>query len=95
MSADERVLLERKYLKGEPVRALAVEWEMSEKAMESHLLRIRRKLKAAMLGRLQDEKKHYRITGRSAGGRRAGGISSHTAGQNLSERAPAEAGAAF
>lgn len=52
----ERTLLERKYLTGEPVRGLAAEWEMTEKAMESHLLRLRRKLKTAMLGRLQNEK---------------------------------------
>ena len=53
---NERALLERKYLNGEPIRALAAEWQMTEKAMESHLLRIRRKLKATMLGRLRDEK---------------------------------------
>jgi RNA polymerase sigma-70 factor (ECF subfamily) len=51
----ERALLERKYLNGEPVRGLAAEWNMTEKAMESHLLRIRRKLKTAMLGRLRHE----------------------------------------
>jgi RNA polymerase sigma-70 factor (ECF subfamily) len=52
----ERALLERKYLNGETVRELATEWKMTEKAMESHLLRIRRKLKAAMLGQLQNER---------------------------------------
>lgn len=51
----ERVLLERKYLHGEPIRVLAAEWSMTEKAMESHLLRLRRKLKTAILGRLQHE----------------------------------------
>ena len=56
LPADERMLLERKYLNGESVRALAAEWQMTEKAMESHLLRARRKLKAAMLGRLRNEK---------------------------------------
>jgi RNA polymerase sigma-70 factor (ECF subfamily) len=54
----ERALLERKYLNGEPVRGLAAEWKMTEKAMESHLLRIRRKLKAAILGRLRNETNH-------------------------------------
>jgi hypothetical protein len=43
-------------LNGETVRELATEWKMTEKAMESHLLRIRRKLKAAMLGQLQNER---------------------------------------
>jgi len=51
----ERSLIERKYLDGEGVRALAAEQNMTEKAMESHLLRIRRKLKTAMLGRLRNE----------------------------------------
>jgi RNA polymerase sigma factor (sigma-70 family) len=51
LPADERALLERKYLHGEPVRALAADWKMTEKAMESRLWRIRRKLRAAMLGR--------------------------------------------
>jgi RNA polymerase sigma-70 factor (ECF subfamily) len=55
LPADERALLERKYLNGEPVRGLAVEWKMTEKAMESHLFRIRRKLKTAMVGRLRNE----------------------------------------
>ena len=54
----ERALLERKYLNGEPVRGLAAEWKMTEKAMESHLLRLRRKLKTALLGRLRDETNH-------------------------------------
>ncbi len=54
----ERALLERKYLNGEPVRGLAAEWNMTEKAMESHLLRLRRKLKTALLGRLRDETNH-------------------------------------
>jgi RNA polymerase sigma-70 factor (ECF subfamily) len=58
LPAGERVLLERKYFNGEPVRGLAAEWKVTEKAMESHLLRIRRKLKAAMLGRLRDETNH-------------------------------------
>jgi RNA polymerase sigma-70 factor (ECF subfamily) len=51
----ERLLLERKYFNGEPMRGLASEWKMTEKAMESHLMRVRRKLKTAMLRRLRDE----------------------------------------
>jgi RNA polymerase sigma factor (sigma-70 family) len=52
---DERSLLERKYFNGEAVRKLADEWQMTEKAMESHLLRVRRKLKTAVLDRLDNE----------------------------------------
>jgi RNA polymerase sigma factor (sigma-70 family) len=56
LPADERALLERKYLNGETVRELADEWQMTEKAMESFLLRVRRKLKSTVLNRLQNEK---------------------------------------
>jgi RNA polymerase sigma factor (sigma-70 family) len=52
---DERILLERKYFEGEAMRQLADEWQMTEKAMESHLLRVRRKLKNAVLDRLKNE----------------------------------------
>jgi len=56
LPAGERALLERKYLNGEAVRELADEWQMTEKAMESLLLRVRRKLKNTVLDRLQNEK---------------------------------------
>ena len=36
LPVDERALLERKYFNGETVRALADEWQITEKAMESH-----------------------------------------------------------
>jgi RNA polymerase sigma-70 factor (ECF subfamily) len=52
---DERLLLERKYFSEETARGLAGEFQVSEKAMESRLLRIRRKLKTAMLDRLKNE----------------------------------------
>jgi len=52
---EERSLLERKYYAGESARALAEETQISEKAMESRLLRIRRKLKALVLERLKNE----------------------------------------
>jgi RNA polymerase sigma-70 factor (ECF subfamily) len=55
LPADERTLLERKYFDGETVRGLAEEWQTTEKAMESRLLRIRRKLKTAILDRLKNE----------------------------------------
>ena len=51
----ERMLLGRKYLNGEPIRVLAAEWNMTEKAMDSNLLRLRRKLKSAIVARLRHE----------------------------------------
>jgi DNA-directed RNA polymerase specialized sigma24 family protein len=56
LPADERALLEQKYLNGKAVRELADERQMTEKAMESLLLRVRRKLKNAVFNRLQNEK---------------------------------------
>jgi RNA polymerase sigma factor (sigma-70 family) len=52
---DERRLLERKYFAEKTASGLAGEFQVSEKAMESRLLRIRRKLKMAMLDRLKNE----------------------------------------
>jgi RNA polymerase sigma-70 factor (ECF subfamily) len=55
LPADESALLEQKYLDGRPVRELADERQMTEKAVESLLGRVRRKLKAKVLERLQNE----------------------------------------
>ncbi len=55
LPADERRLLERKYLDGASVRELAEELETTEKAVESHLVRVRRKLKQSLLARLNRE----------------------------------------
>jgi RNA polymerase sigma factor (sigma-70 family) len=52
---DERSLLERKYFAEETARGLAEEFQITEKAMESRLLRIRRKLKTMILDRLKNE----------------------------------------
>ncbi len=52
---DERHLLERKYLDGASMRELARELETTEKAVESHLVRVRRKLKQSLLARLNRE----------------------------------------
>ena len=52
---DERRLLQRKYLDGDAVWALAADRQITEKAMESLLGRIRRKLKHAVLERLHHE----------------------------------------
>jgi RNA polymerase sigma-70 factor (ECF subfamily) len=53
---DERALIEGKYFAERTVGNLADERQMSEKAMESRLLRIRRNLRAAVLGRLKNAK---------------------------------------
>jgi DNA-directed RNA polymerase specialized sigma24 family protein len=52
---EERRLLERKYFANETARGLAEEFQVTEKAMESRLLRIRRKLKTVILDRLKNE----------------------------------------
>ena len=55
LPADERDLLDRKYFAGQPVRQIAAELQTSEKAVESRLVRVRRKLKERVLGQLKDE----------------------------------------
>lgn len=52
---DERRLLEAKYFERLSVRQLAKELNLSEKAVDSRLVRIRRKLKAAILDGLRRE----------------------------------------
>lgn len=55
LPAGERDLVERKYFARQPVRRMADELQTTEKAVESRLGRIRRKLKAALLAELNDE----------------------------------------
>jgi RNA polymerase sigma-70 factor (ECF subfamily) len=52
---DERRLLEAKYFAGHSVREVAEDLDVSEKAVESRLVRIRHKLKTAMLEGLKRE----------------------------------------
>jgi RNA polymerase sigma-70 factor (ECF subfamily) len=52
---EERALLEEKYLQGQPVKSLAHQYQASEKAIDSRLVRIRKKLKAAILAELNHE----------------------------------------
>lgn len=52
---EERELVEQKYLARRPVRALAEAGDTSEKAIESRLVRIRRKLRDAVLRDLKHE----------------------------------------
>jgi len=53
LPAEERQLLERKYLAGEPVRQIAVETLTTEKAVESRLTRVRRRLKEMILAQIK------------------------------------------
>jgi RNA polymerase sigma-70 factor (ECF subfamily) len=55
LPAEERTLLEQKYLQGQPVKSLASQFQASEKAIDSRLVRIRKKLKAAILAELKNE----------------------------------------
>jgi RNA polymerase sigma factor (sigma-70 family) len=52
---DERWLMERKYFARETTHGLAEKFQVTEKAMESRLLRIRRKLKAVILEQIKNE----------------------------------------
>jgi RNA polymerase sigma-70 factor (ECF subfamily) len=55
LPADDRELLEAKYSSRRSVRELANEYQSTEKAIESRLVRIRRKLKDSVLQALKDE----------------------------------------
>ncbi len=53
LPAEDRQLVENKYLDGETVRELSTLAGSSEKALESRLLRLRRQLRARILDKLQ------------------------------------------
>lgn len=55
LPADERQLLEWKYFSRRPVRDIAAELEVSEKAIESRLVRIRTKLKQLLISELKHD----------------------------------------
>jgi RNA polymerase sigma-70 factor (ECF subfamily) len=55
LPADEKQLIESKYLQGASVRQLAEDFQTTEKSIESRLVRIRRKLKASLLEALKHE----------------------------------------
>lgn len=55
LPAEERALVERKYFGGESVRNIADTSQATEKAVESRLSRVRRKLKDLLLERLNHE----------------------------------------
>jgi RNA polymerase sigma-70 factor (ECF subfamily) len=56
LPADEKQLVESKYLGRQSVRDIAHELQTTEKAVESRLVRIRRKLKEALLKELDNDK---------------------------------------
>lgn len=53
--SEERQLVEAKYFARRSVRDIAAEWQITEKAVESRLTRIRQKLKSAVLAELKNE----------------------------------------
>ncbi len=53
LAPEERRLIENKYVAGETVRELSTEAGLSGKAMESRLLRLRRRLRARIMEKLQ------------------------------------------
>jgi RNA polymerase sigma-70 factor, ECF subfamily len=55
LPTDEKQLIESKYLEGASVREIAEGFHTTEKAVESRLVRIRRKLKASLLESLKHE----------------------------------------
>ncbi len=52
---DERELVQRKYLARQPVREIAAGLQTTDKAVESRLTRIRRKLKSTILTEMRNE----------------------------------------
>jgi RNA polymerase sigma-70 factor (ECF subfamily) len=56
LASEERDLIKRKYYGGQGVRDIALDLEVSEKAIESRLVRIRRRLKEGLLERLKHER---------------------------------------
>jgi RNA polymerase sigma-70 factor (ECF subfamily) len=53
----ERELVRKKYLDGRTTRELALEFELTERAIESRLLRARRQLREALLMRLKNDER--------------------------------------
>jgi RNA polymerase sigma-70 factor (ECF subfamily) len=55
LAPEDKQLVEWKYLERRSVRDIAADLEVSEKAVESRLVRVRRRLKEALLTRLRNE----------------------------------------
>jgi RNA polymerase sigma-70 factor (ECF subfamily) len=58
LSAEDRDLIERKYFAKQPVREIAAAQGSTEKAIESRLVRIRRRLKELIVQELNNEKQN-------------------------------------
>lgn len=56
LDGEDRALIEGKYLRGESVRELAAQSNLTEKAVESRLSRARRQLRSELLDKLKNEK---------------------------------------
>ncbi|MEO5803173.1 MAG: sigma factor-like helix-turn-helix DNA-binding protein, partial [Verrucomicrobiota bacterium] len=56
LAPDERALIEKKYFHRDSVSDIAEQLQSSEKAIESRLVRVRRKLKELILVQLKHEK---------------------------------------
>ena len=57
LEATDRALIEQKYFQSNSVRELAVRFQMTEKAVESRLARVRRQLREKLSKLLRDEEK--------------------------------------
>lgn len=55
LSMEDRALVERKYFEGESVREIAGSLNATEQAVESRLVRVRRRLKELLVARLKHE----------------------------------------
>jgi RNA polymerase sigma-70 factor (ECF subfamily) len=55
LTKDDRALLEARYLQGLSMRDLAVRFDLTERAAESRLARLRQKLREQLLRKLKDE----------------------------------------
>lgn len=58
LPTEDRVLVERKYFQGKSVREIAVGLNTTEPAVESRLVRARRRLRELLTARLKDETSH-------------------------------------
>jgi RNA polymerase sigma-70 factor, ECF subfamily len=56
LPSDDRELIDRRYFNGQPVKEIAEHLRVTEKAIDSRLVRARRKLKDFILAQLKNEK---------------------------------------
>lgn len=58
LATDERELVEQKYFRGQSVREMAAALQVTEKAVESRLVRVRQKLKSRLMQELKNDPKN-------------------------------------